>query len=102
MNDVQKTLIGQVRHEVFIKNGKMLLVDDTTVRFNLGRTNIDVSYEPGLDLYSISTHKLSKDYVSTTTTVTGVYADQLKEFFPKRLHKDDNVKGLFALLEGRS
>lgn len=98
-NNVTTTIIAQVREQVFIKHQQIFLVDETTVRFNFGRTNIDVSYSPGDDLYTVETHKLSKTYESTTDTVTGVYADMLGGFFPKRLVKDANVRGLFAMIE---
>jgi hypothetical protein len=97
MNDVTKTIVSQVREQVFIK--KAYLVDEKTVRFNFGKTNIDVSYDAGLDLYDVTTHKLAKDYTSTSETVSGVYADSLGGFFPKRLVKDANVRGLFAMIE---
>lgn len=98
-SDVCKTIISQVREQVFIKRThKLVLLSDTAVRFNFGRKNIDVAYNAGLDLYDVTTHKLAKDYTSTSETVGGVYAEDLAKFFPKHLVKDDNVRALFAQL----
>lgn len=98
-SDVCKTIISQVREQVFIKRThRLVLLSDTGVRFNFGRTNIDVSYNAGLDLYDVSVHKLAKDYTTKTTTTGGVYAEDLAKFFPKHLVKDDNVRALFAQL----
>ncbi len=98
LNDVQKTLILQVREQVFVKNTQVFLKDETSVRFNFGRTNVDVSYNRGLDLYDVSVHKLTKTYESKTETTSGVYAEDLAKFFPKRLVKDANVRAMFALI----
>ncbi len=98
ISDVCKTTILQVREQVFVKNGQIILVDDLTVRFHFGRTNIDVAYDTGYDLYVVTTHKLGKDYTSTSDTVSGVYAEDLAKFFPKRLVKDANVRAMFALI----
>jgi hypothetical protein len=96
-SEVCKTIISQVREQVFIKRTqRLVLLSDSAVRFNFGRTNIDVAYNAGLDLYDVSVHKLAKDYTSKTVTTGGVYAEDLAKFFPKRLVKDDNVRALFA------
>jgi prophage maintenance system killer protein len=98
MNDVTKTIVAQVCEQVFVKKGKVFLVDDATVRFNFGRTNVDVHYDAGLDLYDVTTHKMGKGYDATSDTVNGVYADMLGECFPKHVFKDANVRGMFAMM----
>jgi hypothetical protein len=102
MNDVTKTIVAQVCEQVFVKKGKVFLVDDATVRFNFGKTNVDVRYDSGLDLYDVTTHKTKKDYSTESATVSGVYADVLGEFFPKHVFKDANVRGMFAMMRGES
>jgi hypothetical protein len=99
-NDVQRTLISQVSELVFLKKGQVFLVDDDTVRFHVGkRLNIDVSYDHGLDLYTVTTHKAKPDYTVTTDVVAGVYAEDLGSFFPKRLVKDANVRAFIAQIQ---
>lgn len=99
INDVQRTIVAQVREQVFVKNGTCFIVDESTVRFHMsGSLNVDVEYDRGHDLYNVSVHRLKKDYTTTTETHSLVYAEDLARYFPKHLVKDANVRALFAAL----
>ena len=55
-------------------------IDNNTLRVNKGSKNMDISYNEGLDLYSIKKHTLNKkDYSTKTEELNHIYFDQLKE-----------------------
>ena len=63
------------------KRFKRVAIDDLTLRFNKGKTNVDVKYNVGLDLYDVTVHKTNKNWETKSKTTKGMYFDQLINFF---------------------
>jgi hypothetical protein len=69
---------------------QLITVDENTLRVHTkrGRTvrNIDIRYDRGTDLYTVSVHTFSAPKYEVKTEVTEmVFADALPEFFPDRV-----------------
>lgn len=83
MTETQETIVYQVRAAGIDTNRYTLVsLNENAVRFNKGRKNVDITYQPGPDLYKVEVHKINgKTFEVSTETFNYVYCDALGNFF---------------------
>ena len=80
MNVIIETIMHQINWKALYCNGfEFIQMSNEALRVHKGKKNLDITYNPGTDLYDLSEHTIQPDLTVKTRKIEGVFCDQLQD-----------------------
>jgi len=80
MNVIIETIMQQINWKALYFSGfEFIQMSDQALRVHKGKRNLDITYNPGTDIYDLSEHTIQPGLTTKTRKIEGVFCDQLKD-----------------------